>query len=76
MKSAIRQIFPDAEMGIGFKLYLVVWTLVVIGLIIFWSSLPGFIKWPLSILEAIAAPDIESFKALFSSGKKQGTDDS
>ena len=76
MKSAIRQIFPNAEMGVGFKLYLVVWTLVVICLIVFWSSLPGFIKWPLSILEAIAAPDLQSFKALFSSGKQRGTDES
>lgn len=60
----------EAEIGLGFKLYVLLWLVGVVCLIWFWFDLPPYIKWPLSIIEALGAPDLESVKALFSKQKK------
>lgn len=68
-----RNLLPDT-MGLGFMLYLVSWTVIAILLLWFWSDLPVYVKWPASMFEALAAPDVGAFRALFSHKKRDGDD--
>lgn len=53
------------ELGPGFVLYLLVWTALAFALLFFWNEIPTFVRWPASLIEALAAPDLSAFRDLF-----------
>lgn len=40
--------------------WIVIWTLCVVLLIVFWKQLPAYVSWPLAALEALFAPDFKT----------------
>lgn len=43
-------------------LWIVVWLVLLVGLYLFWHSLPAWVSWPLAILEAFLIPDMKVVK--------------